>query len=309
MNLPKLSDFKHQLKQVVKGQDEAVDVISTTLYKYLMKAYSRDHGIRFEGGTSLLLLGDSGTGKTYLMKQAAKLSNITMVELNAKSIVQEGWGGGKNFLEQIKQSRLSVHGISGGIIFIDEFDKLASINISSRGEDVNYQIQAGLLKYIEGMDTDFGVDFNDCLFVLAGAFVGLEYNKPQTTKIGFNPDTRVEKEHLNEALSKYGMLDEMIGRVQDKVVLNKITHEVYCELLETPTFCLNSWTNALKKMDITLQPDYASLIAQAEESKLGVRGLIQAVEKLVAETMNKNEAEIDLEKYSPLYTKQIIPKD
>ncbi len=294
----KLSDYQQRLKEIVKGQDNAIDTITTTIYKYLMKLYSRDQGIYFEGASSLLLVGDSGVGKTYLIKQAAKLSGLSMMEINAKSICQEGWHG-KSFLEMVK-NQTSNWKYDGGIIFIDEIDKLCMKNESSNNDDVNYHIQAGLLKYIEGMQTDW-IDFNKCLFVFAGAFVGLDIGKEPQKEIGFHTPIAEEKKHLNEALTKFGMLEELAGRIQEKVILNKIDTRVFRDLLQTETFCLTQWTETLKKMDISLLVDYTSLIEEAQKSNLGVRGLIQAVEAEVTRAINQELHKVDLEKYSPLY--------
>ena len=296
-----LLEFQDSLKKIVKGQDEAINKLSTTIYKYLIKQFSQDQGLYFEGATSMLLVGQSGVGKTYLIKQAAKLSNLHMIEINAKSITQEGWSG-KSFIDMVKSKTNAWHNVDGGIIFIDEFDKICVPNASSTDDDVNYHIQSSILKYVEGMDAGF-LDFNKCLFVFAGAFVDLDINKAIQKEIGFNGANKDSSETLNKALIKYGLIEELAGRIQEKIVLNKLDKQIYLDLLDTPTFYSQLWKEALLKLDISLDLDYNKLIEEAEETNLGVRGLISAVEDQVTRQMLTESHQIDLDKFSPLYIK------
>lgn len=303
-----LNLLQQRMKLRVIGQDQAVDDLCTIMYKWRIKMFAKDFGQYFTGSTSALLLGDSGCGKTWLTRQLAEINDIPFIEINAKSICQEGWHG-KSFSTLLEegvreQSQLFGYKISEGIIFVDEFDKMLIKNITSGGDDNSRHLQAGILKYIEGLELGGGfqyVNTNNYLFIFAGAFTNLEIKPP--TLIGF--DTENTEEHsMTEALIKFGMLPEIAGRIQATLKLNQITDETYKQILASEHFCLNMWKTTLKKLDIHLTYDEDALIAYARRTELGVRGLIQAVEKVVTDAMNKNVDEVDVEKFSPLYVRK-----
>lgn len=299
-----LKEFQAALNKRVIGQEDAVKTITTSIFKYIMKLNARDFGCFFTGATSLLLVGPSGSGKTYIAQQAADIIDIPYIEINSKSISQEGWHG-KSFLDLIDtglhQARFDFQRqVYGAIIFIDEFDKLCMPNISSGKDDVNYHLQATLLKYIEGMNVQLlrsHLDFNKCLFILGGAFVGLELKTPKL--IGFHD--HVNKDVLlTEALIKFGVLPELAGRLQEFSLLNKLTRDDYIKILNSEHFSLFKWKLTLAKLGLTLDYDIDFLIQYAEKTELGARGLHQAVEFLVTEFINKNIDTLDLEKFTVL---------
>ncbi len=306
-----LTEFQKNVKEYIIGQEASVNIVTTTIYKYLLKLSVRDFGFYFEGSTSLLLVGGSGCGKTYITKKAAQICKLPFIELNAKSISQEGWSG-KSFVSLVGDAIHDIEYTSGrkchgGIIFIDEFDKLLLPNFCSGGDDVNMHLQATLLKYIEGMRLDLksrSIDTNEWLFIFAGAFIGLDIKPDQL--IGFHNKGKDIKP-VNAALIKFGMLPEIAGRIQEVAMLRELSATDYKKVLNSPHGALAKWTGALEKLDIKFKVSHTKLIRAAIESNLGMRGLIQAVERAVTQTINKNLHEFDLEKLSPLYTRRRCP--
>lgn len=307
-----LLKFQEKLKQTVKGQDNAVKVVTTCIYKYLLKLHARDKGLFFTGGTNVLLHGQSGAGKTFIVKKAAEVFEIPIFEINAKSICQEGWSG-KSFMTLLNDCFYEYTSATnktptGGIIFIDEIDKILGFNSSTTG-DANFHIQVGLLKYIEGMETTSKskqIDFNNYMFVFAGAFSDMEKQHAKKPDIGFSsePEEETKEEFLKEII-KYGMLPEFAGRIQEYCRLNNITEEIYTDILENnKDFCSVYWKELLECLDIDLKPNNKILIEKANASNLGVRGLIQAVEDLITQTIHDNIDKVDLEKFSPLYSRK-----
>ncbi len=302
-----LKGFQDELKKTIVGQDQAVNVITTVIYKYLLKLHGRDFGLHFNSSTTLLLLGDSGVGKTFIIRSAAELTGLPFIELNAKSVCQEGWAG-KSFIDMLEaELRRYPDGIKGGIIFLDEFDKMCTPNISSKGEDVNQSIQASILKYVEGfkLNDHTRVNTKNFLFVFAGAFVDLI--KKENAKIGFVEEKKpkLTLQLLTESLINYGMLPEFAGRIQEFCILNKLTRKDYKQILQNKEFNLYKWNALLEKLDIQIKHLEDDLLDRAVKAKLGVRGLLQAVEELVTHTINKNIEEFDLNKLNPLYTKPL----
>jgi ATP-dependent Clp protease ATP-binding subunit ClpX len=303
-----LNLLQERLAVRVLGQDQAVKDLCTIMYKWRIKQYAKDFGQYFTGSTSVLMLGDSGCGKTWLARQMAEINDLPFIEINAKSICQEGWHG-KSFATLLEegvreQSQLFGYKISEGIIFVDEFDKMLVKNITSGGDDNSRHLQASMLKYIEGMEMSHGhqyVNTNNYLFIFAGAFTDLEIRPPSL--IGFDNEN-TDEHSMTDSLIKFGMLPEIAGRIQATLKLNQITDAAYKQLLTSEYFCLQMWKTTLKKLDINLEWNDDLLIDQARRSELGVRGLIQAVEKVVTDTMNRHVNEVDLDKFSPLYVRK-----
>jgi len=126
-----LIELRKTLKQKVLGQDKSIDKFCTIYYKYLIKKYAPDFACEFNSSTICLFIGNSGVGKTYLVREAAKIFNIPIIELNSKAICQEGWSG-KSFLNLIEEECIKLNSsiqkidFNRIIIFIDEFDKFVT---------------------------------------------------------------------------------------------------------------------------------------------------------------------------------------
>lgn len=289
-----LDVFQTELKKIVKGQDNACDVISTSIYKYLLKRHGRDHGIFFNTSSTLLLIGSTGCGKTFLVNQASELLGIPILEIQSKEISQGGSWHGESLKKLIEKHQT----FGRGIIYIDEFDKIVQ-PLQNDGQNYNQTIQNSILKVIEGISLETFVDTSQFLFIFSGAFIDLQLT---STQIGFGNQS--ENKHLEQALIEYGMLPELLGRIQEICILNDCTTEMYQEILESPSSNLIKYCALLNKLGLFIEYDSNDLIKEAERSNLGVRGLSRAIENIVTKTINQNQQEMDLEKFSPLYTKK-----
>jgi ATP-dependent protease Clp ATPase subunit len=294
-----LIQFQEELKKSVKGQDQAIDVITVSIYKWLLKLSSRDSFGPLNEASSLLIHGNSGCGKTYIMKEAAKLVNAPFIEINAKSINQEGWKGASLFdliMQGIKELQPQYKNpIVGGIFFIDEFDKILCPNTGSNGEDHNIAIQISILKYLEGFKTA-GFNFSNCLFVFAGTFTSL-LKKEIKTNMGFNEHKSKVKETqliLKTELSKSGILPELLGRIQEYCKLNDITKKVIMEILLSQNFIFYRYLQILNNFNIEHKLTANAVYKKIESLDLGVRSLIQIIETEVTKIMIKEKKYIDL---------------
>lgn len=307
-DLLKLKFVQDELNKKIVNQQEGVQALTTVIYKHYLKIYGIDMGCFFTAPLSLLLHGDTGCGKTFLVKTTAELLNLPFIEVNCKSLSQEGWSG-RPFVEVIKEGLVEQGHPRGGIIFLDEFDKLCHSNTSSGGDNVNYHIQTSILKYVEGMIfTDSrgnSINFNNWIFVFAGAFVGLKLN--DGIKIGFNNKDSSNKV-LPTALIDYGLLPELAGRINNYAKIRTLDYNDYILILRHPESTLNLWTTMLKKLDIQVEIDYSKekeMIDKAVDLKLGARGLLQEVEHYITSIINENIDKIDLNKFSPLYCPKV----
>lgn len=305
-----LKELQKEANKLIVNQHKAVEVISTLIYKHLIKLHGRDFGHHFTAPFSALVYGDTGCGKTFLVKTLAQLADIPFIEINSKSISQEGWSG-KSFIELVKEGLVENGNPTGGIIFIDEVDKLCSHLATTSSDNLNFDIQSSILKYAEGMEIRNGtrfLNFNNFIFIFAGAFQDLKVEENKKV-IGFKTVKEEELKPINyiEAFIDFGLLPELAGRITSFCKINTLENSDYLQLLKLDTFNLKMWVELLKKLDAEIKIDYnieQSLIQSALERKLGARGLIQAVEEFVNNIINEYIDELDINKLSPLFCKK-----
>jgi ATP-dependent Clp protease ATP-binding subunit ClpX len=264
-----LKELQELINQTVIGQQDGVKDLSTAFYKHLLKLATKNHGYFFNHSTTLLLTGSTGTGKTHLCRTLAENVDIPFIEINAKSINQEGWHG-KSFVQLLEEQMPNNR--STAIVFIDEFDKMLMKLSSDKTDNYNYHLQTGLLKYIEGFNIRLnpnlqilpfgGRDINtkNFMFILAGAFVGLILEPEK--QIGFNSDTSIRPTLLN-AMIEFGMIPELAGRIQHVCTLKDLTKTDYLMILESDDFILNKYIQMLTKLQVCAKLDKESLIDEA----------------------------------------------
>jgi len=139
------------------------------------------------------------------------------------------------------------------------------------------------------------VNTKEWMFVFAGAFQDLKIKKNQS--IGFNQSKQSE-EILLKDLENYGMLPELLGRIQEIIEFDEVTRKTYTKILNSEFFVLNQWIELLRRLDIKFLVPKEDLIDKAIQSDLGIRGLIQEVEYLITQQILKNAELIDLNKFS-----------
>jgi len=296
--------IKKHLDEYVVGQDSAKIAISVAVYNHYKRIRNKtDTEIE---KSNLLMIGESGSGKTLTVKTIAKLFDLPYVIADATSLTEAGYVGedAENLIRRLIQNADDdIERAQEGIIFIDEIDKKSRKSESSgSNRDVSGEgVQQALLKIIEGTkvkvtdsyDETIDFDTKNVLFICSGAFVGLDEiirkNRSKTT-IGIGASltskdqfSRMVKTVTPEDLIKYGIIPEFVGRCPVTIVFDDLTPEVMLKILKEPKNNIVSQFKALFKYEgIILDFDDKYLQNVAEEclrQKVGARGLRTVMER------------------------------
>ncbi len=320
--LMKPNEIKKILDDYVIGQEEAKKTLSVAVYNhYKMVTYNENKKETDEplGKSNVILLGETGSGKTLLVKTIAKLLNVPCYIGNATSITESGYVGDdieSLLVGLLRECDYDIEKAEKGIVFIDEIDKIAkktagvSINRDVSGEGV----QQGLLKMVEGNVVGvppFGgrkhpeqpllyIDTTNILFIGSGAFVGISdivKRRLGSSKIGFQTDTKSaidkDKDYIDyvtpQDLKDYGFIPEFVGRFPVIANVNKLTEDDLVRILTEPKDSLVSQYKCMLFFDgckLTYDEDALRVIAKAALAlKTGARGLRNIMETIMIDYM------------------------
>ena len=331
-NLFKPNRIKAYLDDYVIGQDEAKKVLSVGVYNHYKRLVQEE--ANEESGqentllnkdveiekSNIVMLGATGSGKTYLLRTIARMLKVPFYIGDATSFTQAGYVGEdvESMLSGLLQAaNYNIQEAERGLVYIDEFDKLRQKGDSSSiTRDVGGEgVQQALLKIMEGAKVNvppeggrkhpdqkmITIDTRNILFICGGAFTGIEriiQKRLHSSSIGFNvfkPKRRpVEKENLlnfisAEDLKNYGLIPEIVGRLPIMISLNPLTRDVLKKILLTPKNALMKQYKKLFAMEnIALEFTEQAIeyiIDKVEEQKLGARGLRNIMEKILVEPM------------------------
>ena len=326
------AEMKASLDEFIIGQEEAKRILCVAVYNHYKRLMQPDFNddVQIEK-SNIIMVGETGTGKTYLAKTIAKMLQVPFAVADATVLTEAGYVGEdvESVLSRLLQSAdYDVEKTERGIVYIDEIDKIArkSDNPSITRDVSGEGVQQGLLKLLEGSIVSvppqggrkhpeqklIQINTENILFICGGAFDGIQRHiskRMNARPIGFSNDkaagsideTNLLKYVTAQDIKSFGIIPELIGRLPLLTFLNPLDEKALLDILTKPKNALVKQYQKLLKMediDLTFDDDVLHfIVTKANEYKLGARGLRSICETIMTDVMYELPSQKNIKKY------------